>query len=324
VTQQPHDALFKASLTPEAARALCRAVLPAELATSIQGAELSSEPVSFVENSLKELRSDVCYSARLDGCETLLYVLVEHQSTVDPLMVFRVLRYMVDLWGWWLDRQEKTPSRLPLVIPIVVYHGERAWDAAQTFEELIELPPALGATARGFVPSFHFQLDDLTQRTDEELRARQAPPFAAVTWIFFRYARAPNRGIAVWRECADLLQALRQQAEWKSLLEKLVSYSLIRGLGSQDELRQELRRLGGPEAEEVAVTAGERLLEQGREEGLLDGERKLLRRLLCKRLELVELPAEVEQRIESASEAQLETWGERVLDATTLEDVFGE
>jgi len=124
----------------------------------------------------------------------------------------------------------------------------------------------------------------------------------------------------VWQRCADLLQALCQHAEWKSLLEKLVSYSLIRGLGSQDELRQELRRLGGPEAEEVAVTAGEKLLEQG----LLDGERKLLRRQLCKRLELAQLPADVEQRITSASEAQLETWGDRVLDASTLEDVFGE
>ena len=124
----------------------------------------------------------------------------------------------------------------------------------------------------------------------------------------------------MWQRCADLLQALCQHAEWKSLLEKLVSYSLIRGLGSQDELRQELRRLGGPEAEEVAVTAGEKLLEQG----LLDGERKLLRRQLCKRLELAQLPADVEQRITSASEAQLETWGDRVLDASTLEDVFGE
>lgn len=66
-------------------------------------------------------------------------------------------------------------------------------------------------------------------------------------------------------------------------------------------------------------TAGELLVEQGR----LEAQRKTLHRLLLKRLELTALPAEAETRVQAASEEQLEAWLDRVLDATTLEDVFG-
>lgn len=36
------------------------------------------------------------------------------------------------------------------------------------------------------------------------------------------------------------------------------------------------------------------------------------------------LPPEVEERLQTAGHAQLELWGERVLDASTLADVFGD
>jgi flagellar biosynthesis/type III secretory pathway protein FliH len=69
-------------------------------------------------------------------------------------------------------------------------------------------------------------------------------------------------------------------------------------------------------------------LEQGREQGLEQGERKgrhlgevnLLRRQLerC----FGPLPSWVAERLEQASEAELEHWAERVLECATLEGVF--
>jgi len=207
-----------------------------------------------------------------------------------------------------------------LIVPIVVYHGERAWDAAQAFGELVDVPGPLGNAVAHLVPSFQFVLDDLTARTDEEIRARQAPPFAAVSWILFRHSYDPERGIDVWRQCADLVRDLLAQVpEWQGSLEQLVRYSLIRGLGTPAELREELRQLG-EEAEEVAVTAGEKLLDQGRSEGLLEGERRILLRLLRKRFSPI--PETVEARLKSATETQLEEWSDRVLAAETLDEVF--
>lgn len=70
------------------------------------------------------------------------------------------------------------------------------------------------------------------------------------------------------------------------------------------------------------VTSVQRIgREEGRQEGRQEGEAALLRRLLVHRFGT--LPKALEARLAQASTAQLETWGDRVLEAATLEDVFG-
>ena len=59
---------------------------------------------------------------------------------------------------------------------------------------------------------------------------------------------------------------------------------------------------------------------EGRVEGEARGEARLLRKLLMRRFG--SLPDWVELRLTETEPAQLETWGERVLEAQSLEDVF--
>lgn len=61
---------------------------------------------------------------------------------------------------------------------------------------------------------------------------------------------------------------------------------------------------------------------EGRQEGRKEGEALLLQRLLGKRFG--PLPSAIVERIASASAAQIETWGERVLDAGSLDEVFSD
>lgn len=65
------------------------------------------------------------------------------------------------------------------------------------------------------------------------------------------------------------------------------------------------------------VTSVERI---GIEQGIEQGEMILLRRMLTKRFG--ELPQEIEIRLSQASIADLELWGDRILEAQTLTDVF--
>jgi hypothetical protein len=60
--------------------------------------------------------------------------------------------------------------------------------------------------------------------------------------------------------------------------------------------------------------------EQGERKGRHLGEVNLLRRQLERRFGL--LPSWVDERLEEASEAQLEHWADRVLECATLEGVF--
>ena len=60
---------------------------------------------------------------------------------------------------------------------------------------------------------------------------------------------------------------------------------------------------------------------QGVEQGRLDGERALVLRLVQRRFG--EVPPSVHKRLQSAAQHQLETWADRVLDADSLDDIFG-
>ena len=61
-------------------------------------------------------------------------------------------------------------------------------------------------------------------------------------------------------------------------------------------------------------------MQQGIEEGTLKGEIQILSRLLSKRFGA--LPAWAQQQLAAADINQLELWGDRILDAETLADVF--
>lgn len=62
------------------------------------------------------------------------------------------------------------------------------------------------------------------------------------------------------------------------------------------------------------------VFEEGRQEGRQEGERGLLHRQLTRRFG--PLPAWAEQQLDTADAATLEQWGERLLEATALEEVF--
>jgi hypothetical protein len=61
-------------------------------------------------------------------------------------------------------------------------------------------------------------------------------------------------------------------------------------------------------------------LQEGRREGLREGEARFLLRLLASRFG--DLPQGVQERVQQADLSQLERWGERLLDARTLADLF--
>lgn len=63
-------------------------------------------------------------------------------------------------------------------------------------------------------------------------------------------------------------------------------------------------------------------IQEGRKIGRVEGECSLLERQLVKRFG--PLGDDLRARLQSASSEQLETWGERVLDTTSLREVFAD
>ena len=63
-------------------------------------------------------------------------------------------------------------------------------------------------------------------------------------------------------------------------------------------------------------------IQKGIQQGMQQGEALLLQRQLTRRFG--ELSAALLAKLAAATPAQLETWGDRVLDATSLDEVFGD
>ena len=159
---KPHDGLFRRVFSdPEHAVGELKIALPAELVALIDWSRLRAVDVSVVDSELRDLASDLVFQVDLAGEEAWIYVLVEHQSSVDRWMAFRLLRYMVRLWDRWLTGHPGAP-RLPAIFPLVVHHSRRGWTAPVSFHELMALSPAALRASAELLPDFRYLVDDLS------------------------------------------------------------------------------------------------------------------------------------------------------------------
>src|SRR5690348_952950 len=123
MTTTPHDSLVKRTFSQiEHAAGLLRVVLPPAITARIDLSTLALCPGSFVDALLGGRHTDLLFTVDVAGQEVLIYLLFEHQSTVDPLMPFRLLQYMVQIWERHLQAHPDD-RRLPPIVPVVLHHS---------------------------------------------------------------------------------------------------------------------------------------------------------------------------------------------------------
>ena len=131
MTRDKHDLIFKLFLSKRKNFvAFCQTYLPSEIKQKINwdSIELFRMPNEHVRQpignrDLNKSLNDIAYMFKYDsGQPGLIIVHVEHQSYWDRFVKLRLIQYVV---GSLLDFHDKYKSdKLPLVIPIVFYHGQ--------------------------------------------------------------------------------------------------------------------------------------------------------------------------------------------------------
>ncbi|GGY12380.1 hypothetical protein GCM10011289_14400 [Paludibacterium paludis] len=120
-TSHPHDAIFKQFMSdPATARDFLDIHLPPGLRGLCDLSSLRLEPGCFIEPDLRAFYSDILYALRADGRPGYISCVVEHQSRPEKLMAFRLIRYCLAAMQQHLRQGH---DRLPLVIPLLFYHG---------------------------------------------------------------------------------------------------------------------------------------------------------------------------------------------------------
>ena len=195
-----HDRFFRSVFSrPEAARDLVREYLPEDVVACLATESLEVTADSLVDDELKAHLSDVVYRVRLaGGGDAWVYVLVEHKSGPDRWVALQLLRYVTALWTRHLREGGGKP--LPVVIPLVIYHGRRRWSVPAELAELVQPPQALAP----YVPRFRHVLVDLTRLADDEIRGRAATRAAFRAMLHIFDPDLPGRVPSIVRELATV------------------------------------------------------------------------------------------------------------------------
>lgn len=258
ITPTPHDAAFKQFLThPATAHDFIELHLPSALLALCDLKTLRLESGSFIEESLRPYFSDVLYSLKTTAGKGYIHVLIEHQSTPDRHMAFRLLRYAVAAMQRHLDAGHAT---LPLVIPMLFYTGKRSpypystnW--LQAFDD-----PALA----GQLYSADFPLVDVTVIPDDEIMQHRR--MAALTLLQKHIYQ---------RDLAELLDRLALLLVTEPMtgqqLVSLINYLVQAGETSNAEafVRDLAQRV--PQYEDKLMTIAQQLEQKGMEKGMEKG-----------------------------------------------------
>ena len=220
--------------------------------------------------------------------EVMIYILVEHQSTVDRTMGLRLLSYMCQIW----ERQRRAymTQEVPMgewrfqpIIPIVFYTGEQKWETLPSLETLMDLPEALSR----FLPRFDVLLLDVKRAADETLVQSDHPfgwlltvlkeadsediePFVEALLRFGEHLQGlPEAECSAWQQAIYYLYLLiffRRSVEERAVLEQIVSETSPY-LGISDEEEKLMQSM----AEHYFQQGIEQGVEQGIEQGIEQG-----------------------------------------------------
>lgn len=97
---------------------------------------------SYITDELRDREDDMIWRVWWRDRWLYVYVLLEFQSSVDKFMAVRIMSYLGLLYQDLIRQGAFTPSgKLPPVLPIVLYNGEKRWTAAQSVASLVESVP---------------------------------------------------------------------------------------------------------------------------------------------------------------------------------------
>jgi predicted transposase/invertase (TIGR01784 family) len=264
---------------------------------------------SFVDEDLRDREADLLYEVEQGAGEgsLWLYILLEHQSTPDRWMRFRLLKYCCRIWDMHLA-QRPTPSELRPIVPLVFYQGERSWSYSSEFADLF------AESVRNWpgTPRFSHGLIDQSGMQPNEVQGKLK---AQMMQLLLLAAYHPERP---WRELVvELIRTLSSLPPSGGINYMRIFLRYI--LQTQDreaiESFQDVLQRHAPRVRGDLMTYAQELLAEGEEKGKVKGrieERvRVIEGLLREGLDWAAI-----ERVMDVNEAQFQALKQQVADMT--------
>ena len=127
---KPHDKLIKEILKDkkELINLVNKFLKPNE---KILEEDIEKYTNSYITKKYKSKEADIVYKMKNKD----VYFLIEHQSTIDYNMPYRILNYCIDIVNEWKKEQKNKQSKYPLIVPVVVYTGQTKWNVPRNYKD---------------------------------------------------------------------------------------------------------------------------------------------------------------------------------------------
>ncbi len=262
----PHDLFFQESWTNVSlVRSFLEEYLPPGIRSLICLDSLTICKDSFIEPDMREYYSDMLYQVRLEEYNGFLYFLFEHKSHPEKRIFLQLLRYMLSIWDLFL-KQSDDPAKtmkLPIVIPLVVYHGKLSWNMPERFFQCFQ---GVSPDTMECIPDFRYLLHDLSRYTDDEIKGEV---MTQITLRILKHAYDDNL-LEKLPAIAKLFRELARKDTGLQYFETLLKYIL--NLGSLHSVS--LAEIKSVFSDSLSKQQGELIMtiaEQLRQEGQMTG-----------------------------------------------------
>jgi len=282
-----HDKFFRASMGHQSvAIDFIQHHFPKKISQALNTESLKLLQQSFIKKDLQEHFSDLVFSCELADKPAYLTLLIEHQSSPDKMMAFRIHQY---LFGLLSNYRKQHPNKLlPAVYALVFYHGKTTpYPYSLSLQSCFDDPLNIMSE----VLYQDIALVDINQLPDEVLKKQEwiGPVTSALKHIR-QQEMAPF--------ALDILASLQwsmDKYEAQEMLELLLNY--LFNAGNIEDIdsfvESSIKQLSSPVRSEM-MTFAEKMeergiqkgMQKGKQEGKIEGKQDIALRMLNEGVEI--------------------------------------
>ncbi|WP_077369179.1 Rpn family recombination-promoting nuclease/putative transposase [Anaerosalibacter sp. Marseille-P3206] len=334
--QNPHDKFFKETFgNVEIAKDFLNNYLPENIMNVIDVNTLEPQKDSFINEELQEGFSDMLFRVNINKREGYIYFLFEHKSYTSKGISLQLLKYMIEIWEAKIKKEGI--NELPMIIPLVIYHGKDNWNIKTTLGELITGYKDLPKEIQKFIPDYEYLIYDLSRYTDEEIKGQAQ--LRIILTIFRDIFTKDNKGLqeSIFR-AAEYLQELEDKQTGIEYFETFIKYIFnARANLTKKDVGEIIDKISKtyPEGSELVMTLAEifrqegikqgieKGMEKGMEKGIQQGERRKSLNYAIKLLtkKFGKLPEDYKEKLNNADIEILDLIIEEIFSLESLDDI---
>ena len=309
----PHDTFFKVTFgDKDVAQDFLKHYLPTQIANVVDLNYLTKENNSFVDERFKECFTDMLYRTKINGEDGYIYFLFEHKSYQDPLVILQLLRYIVRIWE---EKYDRKTNKLPIIIPMVIYHGESKWNVQTKLINLIKGIDGLPEETKKYIPVYEYELYDLSPFGQVMIVGLALTKVVLEVMQLVMITDTKKFHEAMKKVLEDIAQL--PEDKFERFVEACITYILsVRDDVDIGTIEKESREILS-ERSDVIMSVAERLRNEGRlegkAEGRLEGKIEFVLKNLSKKFG-EDLTDEMKEKIQKADEKTIDYIGENLLD----------